>query len=153
MNNVQSIIEHAESHCKEHGTRLTEKRKQVLSGLLQEQKALSAYELVDYCKKEFNDSLPAMSVYRILDFLQQEHLVHKLSLANKYVACSHITCEHSHNHEVSQFLICNECQKVNEVSIGQSAIAELQKNIESAGFHLNSPQLEMNCICEQCKNK
>ena len=45
MNNVDRIIGHAEQHCKAHGARLTAKRKQVLTGLIQSDKALSAYEL------------------------------------------------------------------------------------------------------------
>jgi len=151
MATVKSIIKHAEQHCKSNGSRLTEKRKNVLEGLLRSKKALSAYELADYCAKQFDQSLPAMSVYRILDFLQQEQLVHKLNLANKYVACSHIAC--SHAHEVPQFLICSECQKVEEISINKSMIDELKKNVKSAGFHLSSPQLEMNCICKKCVEK
>lgn len=148
MKKVKQIIDHAEQHCRTHGSRLTNKRKQVLSGLLQSEKALSAYELIDLCKAEFGETLPAMSIYRILDFLQDEHLVHKLNLANKYVACAHITC--NHDHATPQFLICGQCQKVKEISISKSTIAELQKNVEHAGFHLISPQLEMNCICKNC---
>jgi Fur family zinc uptake transcriptional regulator len=151
MNNVQRIIDHAEQHCKDHGARLTTKRKQVLSGLLKYEKALSAYELVDYCKDEFGKAIPAMSVYRILEFLQEEHLVHKLNLANKYVACSHITCDHAH--AVSQFLICNQCQRVKEITINKTMIQQLEKNVQDAGFHLISPQLEMNCVCEQCRQQ
>ena len=148
MGNVQAIINHGEEHCKEHGARLTHKRKQVLSGLLQSNKALSAYELVDYCKAELGESLPAMSVYRILDFLQEEHLVHKLSLANKYVACSHITCDH--DHEVPQFLICGKCQMVKEISVSKQVVEELQRNVEDVGYQLISPQLEMTCLCQHC---
>lgn len=151
MEKVQQILDHAEQHCKTHRSRLTNKRKQVLLGLLQSEKALSAYELIDIYKAEFGETLPAMSMYRILDFLQGEHFVHKLKLANKYVACAHITCQH--DHAVPQFLICSQCQKVKEIGIGKLIIAELQKNVEYAGFHLVSPQLEMNCICESCMTK
>lgn len=148
MTTIDHIIKHAELHCKKNGSRLTQKRINVLTGLLQSEKALSAYELADYCAKELDQSLPAMSVYRILDFLQQEQLVHKLNLANKYVACSHITCEHAH--EVPQFLICNNCQRVTEIGINKEIIQSLQANVEGAGYHLKSPQLEMNCVCESC---
>lgn len=150
MNNVEKIISHAENNCKAHGARLTNKRKQVLSGLLNAGKAMSAYELVDYCKEHYGESIPAMSVYRILDFLQEEHLVHKLNLANKYIACAHITCSHAHG--VPQFLICGSCQKVEEITINKSTINTLRKNVEGAGFHLVSPQLEMNCLCNDCKD-
>ena len=148
MNKIDAIISHAEQDCKARGTRLTAKRKQVLSGLLKSNKALSAYELIDFCKHEFGETIPAMSVYRILDFLRDEHFVHKLNLANKYVACSHITCDHTHG--VPQFLICGRCQKVKEITINNSTIEALQHNVDEAGFELVSPQLEMNCLCKEC---
>ena len=148
MNNIQACLQHAESHCGKHGARLTSKRKNILLSLLQSEKAMSAYELVDYCNSEFGDTMPAMSVYRILDFLQEELLVHKLNSTNKYVACSHITCDH--DHEITQFLICSKCLQVKEININQSTIKALQQNIEEAGFHLLSPQLEMHCLCENC---
>lgn len=149
MNNVDNIINHAEQHCKARGTRLTDKRKHILSGLLQSDKALSAYELIDYCKSEFDQAIPAMSVYRILDFLHEEKLVHKLKLANKYVACAHITCDHAHG--VPQFLICGNCNKVKEITINASTMKTLKQNVEKAGFHLLSPQMELNCLCEDCQ--
>ncbi|TQV88573.1 Fur family transcriptional regulator [Aliikangiella coralliicola] len=148
MAKVDKVLDHAEQHCTSLGVRLTQKRKQVLTVLLLSRKALSAYELIDVYKKEFGDTLPAMSAYRILDFLQGKDLVHKLNLTNKYVACSCI--DNGHVHAVSQFLICKKCQKVSEVNINQSTILEFQKNVEDAGFRLVSSQLEMNCICESC---
>ena len=148
MNRTDSIIQHAEQHCKAHGSRLTEKRKHVLAGLIQSGMALSAYELIDEVKKKYNQNFAAMSVYRILAFLESEKLVHKLKLANKYVACEHISCEHAHG--VPQFLICGECNSVKEINIKPATIAELQTAIDQAGFKLVSPQFEMNCICADC---
>ena len=145
---TRKLIERAEQHCKSHGARLTNKRKQVLSGLLQSDKALSAYELADYCKNKFGENIPAMSVYRILAFLQDEQLVHRLKLANKFAACAHIACDHAH--AVPQFLICGQCQRVKEITISKSTINKLRQSVEDAGFHLRSPQLEMDSLCERC---
>ena len=145
---VAEVLVHAEKLCQEKGVRLTAKRKNVLSGLLVSNKALSAYELVEVCKTEFQQTIPVMSVYRILEFLEHEQLVHKLNLANKYIACAHITCDHSH--AVPQFLICRECNKVKEISVDKTTINELKNNVETAGFYLVSPQLEMNCLCAEC---
>ena len=147
---MQSTILAAERQCADNGVRLTTKRKQVLSALLQSEKALSAYELRDYCHTLFGLSMPTMSIYRILDFLQQQHLVHVLKLANKYVACSHIRCRHEH--KVPQFLICGNCQSVKEVGISQSLMTSLNEYVLAAGYHLQSPQLEMDCLCESCKS-
>ena len=148
MNNLESIIKHAEQQCRDHGVRLTEKRKQILTGLIESNKALSAYELMDFCKQRFNTSMPAMSVYRILEFLEDQHLVHKLNLANKYVACIHISCDHAH--AVPQFLICRNCSKVKEISINQTTISALSETVKSVGYNLFSPQVELNCLCESC---
>ncbi|MFT6957809.1 MAG: Fur family zinc uptake transcriptional regulator [Halieaceae bacterium] len=148
MMNANLVIDEAEQRCKEQGVRLTDKRKQVLSGLLVSDSARSAYDLVDYCKSEFGHAIPAMSVYRILDFLQSQHLVHKLNTTKKYVACAHITCDHDHG--VRQFLICGNCQRVSEIAVAKSAIKALERSVEAAGFHLVSQQLEVDCLCEDC---
>ena len=113
-------------------------------------KALSAYELVEAYKRALGESLPAMSMYRILDFLISEDLVHRLELANKYVACEHISC--GAEHAQTQFLICSQCQKVKEIVIDGAVIAMLKKNIGDADFHLSNLQLEMNGICKECRS-
>lgn len=151
MTSISQTLDHAEASCRAHGARLTEKRKRILSGLLQSQKAQSAYELIDYMQREFGESLPPTTVYRILDFLASENLVHKLHLANKYVACSHISCDHSH--EVPQFLICDECSAVKEVGIKKSLINTLESNVEASGYVLKSPQLELHCLCRECADR
>ncbi|MEM8659755.1 MAG: Fur family transcriptional regulator [Pseudomonadota bacterium] len=148
MVNVVEALDEAEQRCKAEGARLTDKRKQVLEGLLNSDTALSAYQLVDYCKERYNQSIPAMSVYRILDFLQSQKLVHKLELANKYVACSQISCKQDEC--VSQFLICQNCQRVEEVDIDKSTLRAIERSVKAAGFRLASQQLEMHCLCEEC---
>ena len=151
MSQVQQIIAQAESQCCGQGTRLTDKRKQILTWLLEADRALSAYGLIDICKLKTGNTVSPMSVYRILDFLQTENLVHKLHSANKYIACSHITCDHGHS--VSQFLICRDCQKVNEVEFSQAILSEIERQIQNAGFYLASPQIELDCVCNDCHEK
>ncbi|MEM8594692.1 MAG: Fur family transcriptional regulator [Pseudomonadota bacterium] len=148
MDNVERIIELAEQQCSEHGARLTRKRKVILQGLLSANKALSAYELVDVCKSQTGDELPPMSIYRILNFLVAENLVHKLELANKYIACAHISCSHSHGDP--QFLICRQCNKVREVDIKQRTLDDLKLSALNAGFKVVGSQIELNCICDDC---
>jgi len=150
VNRLEETIRHAEEQCRQSGSKLTQKRQAVLSGLLQSDRALSAYELTDYCKTELGEALPAMSVYRILDFLESEQLVHKLKLANRDVACIHIAC--NHRHAVPQFLICTKCHRVEEIDISQSTISDLRENVEAVGYKLASPQLELDCICGNCAN-
>jgi len=148
MNAVSKVVEIAEKECKAHGVRITTKRVNVFSVLLLSKKAISAYELVDSYKQVFDEPVPVITVYRVLDFLQRNNLVHKLETANKFVACAHVDCDDKH--PASQFLICKQCQAVKELSISQTKFDELKQTIEHAGFYLFSPQIEMNCICESC---
>jgi len=146
--NMNTTLDSAEKQCQLRGTRLTQKRRIILKGLVSSKHAMTAYELVDYCKSELGESIPAMSVYRILEFLESEKLVHKLKLANRYVACIHITC--SHQHAVPQFLICTKCFRVEEADISRSTMNALKRNVESAGYELLSEQIEVDCVCSSC---
>jgi len=148
MSSLKATMDSAEKQCQLRGTRLTQKRKAVLKGLVKSKHAMTAYELVDHCKEESGESIPAMSVYRILEFLENENLVHKLKLANRYVACIHIACDH--RHVAPQFLICTQCYKVEEVDISRSTMSALRRNVEGAGFELVSEQIELDCICASC---
>lgn len=151
MTKIENIIERAEQSCKSHGARLTDKRKLILSGLIESGKALSAYELIDYCKVRFDENVSAMTMYRILEFLEGENLIHKLNLSNKYIACSHTVCNHEHD-EVPLFLICSECNNVEETSIMRSMVNALKQRIEESHCQLVSSQLEVFCLCEACAN-
>jgi Fur family zinc uptake transcriptional regulator len=145
---LNSIMDKAQHICAHSGGRLTEKRKRILELLLISSTPLSAYEVADAYNKTAEASMPPMSVYRILDFLESEQLVHKLSSANKYVACSHIAC--SHAHEIPQFLMCGKCQSVKEIAISKSIIDELDQQVTGAGYKLMNSQLELQCLCDNC---
>lgn len=145
---VNRIMHRAGELCSQSGVRLTDKRAKLLEILVRSETPMSAYELADHYNREMGQSMPAMSVYRILDFLEQEQLVHKLSSTNKYLACAHIAC--AHEHEIPQFLICRSCQKVKEIGIKSSIVEELSAQVGKAGFKLMNSQLELDCLCKAC---
>jgi Fur family zinc uptake transcriptional regulator len=147
---TQKIIDQAENACIEQGVKLTPKRKAVLLILLENEQPQSAYEISDLYQKKLSEKIPAMSVYRMLEFLIEQGLVHKLASTNKFLACSHITC--SHSHQTPQFLICDQCQSVSEVGIDTTLIQALEKSIHQKHFQLNSPQLELHGVCERCQS-
>jgi Fur family zinc uptake transcriptional regulator len=145
---LNKVIDRAQDICTHSGSRLTEKRKRILELLLISDIPLSAYEVADAYNKSADSKMPTMSVYRILDFLESEHLAHKLSSANKYVACSHIVCNHTHN--IPQFLMCSKCQSVKEIAITKSIVDELDYQVAAAGYKLMNSQLELQCLCNNC---
>lgn len=148
---IARSLQSAEKWCQAHGSRLTQKRKDVLSILLNADKAISAYELIDFFKHEFNQNMPPMSAYRILDYLVGIDLVHKIHAANKFVACAHIDCHE--NHDVAQLLFCQECQRVKETPINPSIYKNFKDEISNSGYQLCPQQLELTCICGDCSTR
>jgi Fur family zinc uptake transcriptional regulator len=143
------ILQRAKEICSSKGGRLTTKRQLVLALLVESEHPLSAYEIADLYQQKTNETIPAMSVYRMLDFLSDVNLVHKLASTNKFMACTHIACEHQH--EKPQFLICDNCHSVSEIGIDNNLISELEKSIAAKHFQLSSPQLELHGICDKCQ--
>ena len=144
----KKILQSAAEKCRQTGGRLTDKRSRILGILVESESPLSAYEIVDRYNASADKSMPAMSAYRILDFLVSEQLAHKLASENKYVVCSHIVC--SHEHQIPQFLICRKCRRVKEIAIPRKLVETLKKHVDGSGYQLMSSQLELDCICERC---
>ena len=143
------VVAQAERTCSESGLRLTPKRRNVLLTLLRAGAPQSAYELAARYLADFGESIPAMSVYRMLDFLVQVKLAHKLDTTNQYLACAHITCDHQH--EVPQFLICDQCDSVAEIGVGKALVEQLKQSVERTGFQLKRRQLELHGVCASCR--
>ncbi len=149
MTELKEAIKSAELKCHQRGKKLTRRRREVLTMLLQANRAVSAYELVSLCNDDSDEPMPPMSVYRILEFLQAEQFVHKLETANKYIACKHIACEHEH--KKPQFLICNDCNKVQELDTASEALSSVEAAASMLNFKLLNPQLEVSGSCGLCK--
>jgi Fur family zinc uptake transcriptional regulator len=153
MNQLQleKTISLATTRCKNSGKNFTEKRQQVLAILLQSQRPLSAYELTEQYNKVSDIPILAMSVYRILDFLESVDLVHRLKSENKFIACGHpkAGCKHS----LSMFLICSSCNKVIEMNDVNNTVKALFNQLEFAGFSPKNSQLEIAGVCGRCNVK
>src|SRR5215472_4772220 len=77
---------HAEALCTERGERLTPMRRRVLETLAASHRPLGAYEIID----RLADSAPRpapITVYRALDFLLANGLVHRIESRNAFIAC------------------------------------------------------------------
>jgi Fur family zinc uptake transcriptional regulator len=143
---VNRVLKRAETLCRERGARMTEQRKTVLRLLCVADKPLSAYELLDRMRGVVKNPGPP-TVYRALDFLLEQGLVHKLESLHAYVGCTHP--DHPH---ASQFLICDDCGEVAEVE--DASLAESLKAAgEAIGFRTKRPIVEVLGTCAQCDAK
>ncbi len=143
---VNRILERAEVLCRERGVRMTERRKTVLRLLCASDKPISGYELLDQMRGVVKNPSPP-TVYRALDFLLEQGLVHKLESLHAYVGCTHP--DHPH---ASQFLICDDCGEVTEVE--DASVAEsLRAAGQARGFRTKRPIVEVLGTCAQCDTK
>src|ERR1044071_1930992 len=103
-------IAHAEAVCARRAQRFTPIRRQVLGALLSSHRPLGAYEVIDELAKSMPRPAP-ITVYRALDFLMENGLVHRIESRNAYLACAH---DHDATSMVA-FLICERCGSVGEI--------------------------------------
>ena len=152
MSHSSQLIASAERKCLESGARLTSRRRFVLKTLIEAGGSMSAYELLDRCNESLPKPMPAMSIYRILDFLENNSFVHKLTSQNKYIACEHIECCDQHFFR-SQFLICSECPIVREIKLEPATYESMEQTAATAGFSLEGTQLEVMGACTSCSSR
>src|SRR5262245_35383755 len=110
MKSSQERLQEAKTLCKQQGVKLTPLRESLLNLLYQQPLPLSAYELLRLLR-ESHPQAEAMTVYRILNFLENHHLVHRIISCNTYAACH--TPHHPHR---PQLLICERCGISSEIN-------------------------------------
>jgi Fur family zinc uptake transcriptional regulator len=136
---------HAEALCAQRGERLTPMRRRVLEILAASHKPLGAYEIMDEVAE--NGPRPApITVYRALDFLRENGLVHRIESRNAFVACGR---NHGSDALVA-FLICEMCGAVGEApaaAVGEALAAAAR----SAGFAPNMSVIEITGTCSHCR--
>jgi Fur family zinc uptake transcriptional regulator len=138
-------LAHAETLCAQRAQRLTPIRRQVLGVLLESHKPLGAYEIMD--RAALNGGRPApITIYRALDFLRDNGLVHRIESRNAFVAC---VSRHEHG-EMIVFLICEHCGAVGEAP--SAAVADqLKSAARAAGFAPKAPVIEISGVCAHCQ--
>ena len=142
MNN-QKFIESAEDHCAKSGANLTELRRQVLELVLQHDGVVKAYQILNDLQQTRGSAAPP-TVYRALDFLVEQGILHRVDALNGYVVCRHLDCAHP-----SVIVTCRECGKVDEMP-AEDGFAALQQACRVHGFEMEQQQILLNGRCTQC---
>ncbi|ATE62411.1 Fur family transcriptional regulator [Thauera sinica] len=138
------LLDRASERCKAHGALLTPIRRDVLGLLYETENGLKAYDLLAKVKELRSNATPP-TVYRALDFLIEQGLVHKIERINQFVACRH----DSHRFP-GLFMVCRRCGKVSELH-DHALMAALTQSILRAGHELDCHELEISSICPDCR--
>ncbi len=144
-----ALLDRAEAICGRRGARLTELRRHVLGLVLDSPRPAGAYDMLDRLRENHRGAAPP-TVYRALDFLLEQGLIHKVERISAFVGCVHGIDdeEEAHRHAV-QFLICRRCggvTELNETEIGQALVRAARR----AGFQLGGSTVEAEGTCAAC---
>lgn len=134
----------AEILCEKRQARLTPLRREVLELVLSRGRPVGAYELLAELKALGYGGGPP-TVYRALDFLQLQGLVHRLASANAYVACAHPGDDH-----MGLIFVCGSCGET--VEIEECSISgDLGRRARRLGFELPPRPVEVVGTCRRCR--
>jgi Fur family zinc uptake transcriptional regulator len=143
---IEDALQKADKICKDKGLRFTTIRRKILEMIWSSHSPAKAYDILEKLQKQVSAARPT-TVYRSLDFLQDNGLVHKLNTLSAYVGCSHPL-----EHKYCYFLICNECGQIKECCDSKLTDA-IQLSSNQNKFKLNQITLEIQGSCQLCKTK
>jgi Fur family zinc uptake transcriptional regulator len=143
---VSLALNTAQSLCNERGVLLTTIRYQVLTLIWESHKAVKAYELLDRLRPLQAAAKPA-TIYRALDFLIEQGLIHRVESLNAFVGCR---CSDQQHEQL--LLICKLCEQVDERPAPEVMSALLDES-KQAGFMIHSKAIEIHGICIHCRTK
>jgi len=136
-------LDRAEALCRQRGARLTAQRRQVLGIVCGAQKPLGAYEILDALRNLLPGAAPP-TVYRALEFLVGQGLVHRLETLHAFVGCTRPNEPHA-----GQFLICRTCGAVRELE-DPAVSRSVQAAADATGFRPEHPVVEISGRCARC---
>lgn len=154
----------AKEQCRLNGSRFTALRQQIYQLILEANKPIGAYDLIAQLqsmrlsdtdshdetqkqsgKKQTTKNVAPPTVYRSLEFLLSEGLIHQLTSINAYVPCCHPRAQHT-----AAFLICGQCQRVQECS--SLPVQEIMGFAEQdVGFVVERSVIELSGRCQACQ--
>jgi len=143
---VEGALARAERVCAERGARLTALRRKILELVWSGHRPRGAYQILEDLSEAEGKSAAAPTVYRALEFLEAQGLVHRIECLNAYVGCSGEGGRHR-----GQFLVCRVCGNAVEIldprvdaAIGAAAAVE--------GFAVETPVVEVRGLCRDCRS-
>lgn len=122
-------------------------RRSVFEELLASEKALSAYDLLHRVADRLSKKVVPPQIYRALEMLVQEGLVHRIASQNLYVVCSEPSSAHT-----PLLMICERCNGCFE-SRATHIDRFVRKSTGENGFAVSQVIVEAVGVCTACSGK
>jgi Fur family transcriptional regulator, zinc uptake regulator len=141
---IRTAIAVAENLCTTRGVQLTPIRHKVLELIWSSHKAIKAYDLLDQIRP-INDAAKPSTVYRALDFLLEQGLIHRIESLNAFIGCDCSGTQHD-----QLLLICRICHNVEERAAA-SVFRAIAGEVQTAGFTPQYKTIEIQGVCSTCQ--
>ncbi len=142
---VDDALAEAEAQCARRGVRLTAQRRRVLQLIWHSHAPIGAYALLDLLRDEGVRAQPP-TVYRALEFLAENGLIHRIESLNAYIGCAQPEASH-----VGQFLICTQCRSAAELDDAEIGGA-IAARARAVGFTVARATVEIAGLCPNCRS-
>ncbi len=142
---VHSALEQAFDICQRNGQRLTPLRKQVLELVWDSHKPVGAYDVLAMMSKGQERPSAPPTVYRALEFLLEQGLIHRIASLNAYIGCS---CPDSPHEGI--FLICEKCRTTQELD-NPDNVSRVKQQADNTGFRTRHALIELTGLCPACQ--
>ncbi|PKQ07272.1 MAG: Fur family transcriptional regulator [Alphaproteobacteria bacterium HGW-Alphaproteobacteria-12] len=140
---IDDALARAQGICTQRGAQLTPLRQKVLRIVWRSHKPVGAYEVLDELSRSHKSARPP-TVYRALDFLMAEGLIHKIESLNAYLGCTEAGAPHS-----GQFLICRHCGTTEEIT-DPALDTALDRVTRRTHFAAERKMVEISGLCARC---
>jgi Fur family zinc uptake transcriptional regulator len=141
---IVDALQRAEAHCVQTGAKLTPIRRRVLELIWQSHRPAGAYDLLALMGGEGQKVAPP-TVYRALDFLVEQGLVHRVESLNAFIGCT------EPGHAVQQdIFICKSCGTAIEINDPELS-ARIQADARALDFQVERQTIEVAGLCRDCR--
>lgn len=132
--------------CENQNIKLTQLRKDIISILYSKNKPMGAYDILEKLKKKRTSAEPP-TVYRVLNYLVEKKIIHRIESQSTYVCCSHLTKDLSHHQAI--LLFCKLCQQCYEYE-NEDVFNSITKFAKQNNLKIDDSLIEINGICQTC---
>lgn len=149
---AMSYPETAMQILKSRGYRQTRPRRLVLDALERATVPLSPYEIAERIR-ETGEKGDVVSIYRILQTLEENDLAHRVLTSGKYRKCHLAPEDDCHRHQLQHChhnMVCRQCGRIEEVHCPGMDLIEQALGAQSR-FQIEAHALEFSGLCETCQ--
>jgi len=141
---IAGAVRNAQRICARRGVRLTRLRQRVLELVWSSHAPVGAYDLLKRLSRERDGAAPP-TVYRALDFLLEQGLVHRIESRKAFVGCADPAEAHA-----GQFLICRDCGSAAEMH-DRRVNRAIHRGAAELGFFVEAKTVEVSGVCPACR--